>query len=71
MEEPMNLIEEKRDERLCGVCRQRELFILCDGCKIPVCIECLKYGMYGTGCGNIQPLYLCRDCYDDPGINTG
>jgi hypothetical protein len=25
--------------------------------------------VYGTGCGNINPLYLCPVCFDDPDVN--
>lgn len=35
--------------KVCGVCKEREIHLLCDGCRIPVCEECLRYGMYGTG----------------------
>ncbi len=67
----MKTQSEKIVNKVCGVCKQKEIHLLCDGCGIPVCEECLRYGMYGTGCGNVQPLYLCQTCYDDPGINTG
>jgi len=56
---------------ICGVCKQAEYFLKCDGCSIPVCEGCLKHGLYGTGCGCIQPLYLCPTCFDDPGVNCG
>jgi hypothetical protein len=65
----MNGNLEKESTRLCGVCGAREAILPCDGCKTILCGDCVKHGLYGTGCGCIQPLFLCPLCYDDPGIN--
>jgi hypothetical protein len=65
----MKTKEETKSRGFCKVCREREMTMRCDGCQIPLCSKCVKYGLYGTGCGCIQPLVLCPTCHDDPGIN--
>lgn len=57
--------EERKRQRLCEVCGERGIFMKCDGCGILLCSECLKYSLYGTGCGCIQPVVLCPACDED------
>jgi len=56
---------------ICGVCKQAEYFLKCDGCILAVCDGCLKCGLFDTGCGCIQSLYPCPTCFGDPGVNCG
>ncbi|MDO9528614.1 MAG: hypothetical protein Q7J27_05565 [Syntrophales bacterium] len=54
---------------LCALCREKKVAFMCDGCGVSLCRECVKYSVYGTGCGCITPLYLCPVCFDDPDVN--
>ncbi len=54
---------------LCNVCRQKEIYLDCDGCEVFMCLNCIRYSFYSTGCGCVQPLYLCPTCNDDLDIN--
>jgi len=54
---------------ICGVSKETDYVLKCDGCGLPMCEGCLQYGLFGTACGCIEPLYLCRICFDDPGVN--
>ena len=54
---------------LCALYKKRKNAFLCDGCGILLCIECVEYSIYGMGCGNVNRLYLCPVCFDDPDVN--
>ncbi len=60
---------EKEDDMRCNLCEKKEAYVECDGCKILLCLECVKSSFYSTGCGNIHPLYLCPKCNDDTDFN--
>lgn len=54
---------------VCTQCKEKKTAFKCSGCGVSLCSECVKYSVYGTGCGNINPLYLCPVCFDDPDVN--
>lgn len=50
---------------ICNVCNEKESFVNCFDCNIPLCIDCVKTDLYGTGCGCIGAIYMCRECFKD------
>ncbi len=65
----MGLFKTTKSAPLCDVCRHNEIYLECDGCKTLLCLKCIKYSFYSTGCGNVHPLYFCPKCNDDKDIN--
>lgn len=59
----------KEEKMLCSECQKNEVYLDCDGCKTLLCLKCVEYSFYSTGCGNVQPLYFCPKCHADRDIN--
>lgn len=49
---------------LCEVCKEKEGFVDCYECGKHLCEDCVKIDLWGTGCGNIIPIYMCLSCFD-------
>lgn len=48
---------------LCEVCQENTAWVRCLECAIPLCKDCVKTDLFGTGCGNVAPIYMCRTCF--------
>ena len=48
---------------ICELCCKKEAFVNCFDCDIPLCEDCVKIDIFGTGCGCIGPIYMCRECF--------
>jgi hypothetical protein len=55
--------------QICSGCRQKPSVILCDGCSMPLCIDCRTFDMWGYGCGHVDTKVFCHACYGDVKIN--
>ncbi|MEN6320992.1 MAG: B-box zinc finger protein [Syntrophaceae bacterium] len=53
----------------CARCGKIPAVIFCDGCQIPLCIDCRKFDLWGYGCGHVDTKVFCHACYDDITIN--
>ncbi|NLJ27402.1 MAG: hypothetical protein GX433_05250 [Deltaproteobacteria bacterium] len=62
-------MQTKEDEKVCGMCGEREFFTTCSGCGIPLCRKCARLELHGHGCGTVMILYYCRTCVQDPYMN--
>jgi hypothetical protein len=53
----------------CGICGEKPRYVLCQGCGIPLCEGCVKWDLFGHGCGCVVPVYVCPECSKDPFFN--
>jgi hypothetical protein len=56
-------------KEICQRCRRKPSVVLCDGCSIPLCVDCRKFDMWGYGCGHVDTKAFCLPCADDEKIN--
>lgn len=61
------MIEEGTD---CHHCGENPAVVLCLGCGIPLCNQCVKLEDYGFGCDGAKIVAFCPDCFVDPEVNT-
>ncbi len=54
---------------LCGVCGRREAFMSCDHCGKPLCPDCRRLELWGSGAEDLSAKYFCPACKDNPDIN--
>lgn len=53
----------------CSLCRTRKVWTACKGCDRPVCEDCCRLEILGSGCGCVWAVYYCLKCISDPLIN--
>jgi hypothetical protein len=53
----------------CSRCGKIPAVIFCDGCQIPLCIDCRKFDLWGYGCGHVDTKVFCHTCFDDIKVN--
>ncbi len=58
-----------RDDTVCGKCGRKKVFVRCLGCEIPICEDCARFELIGSGCGCVWPAYYCVSCAFDPAVN--
>jgi hypothetical protein len=46
----------------CKLCNADRLFAFCNGCRTPVCKDCCRMEMTGSGCVCAWPVYYCLTC---------
>lgn len=56
-------------EVLCEICGVKKTFTRCPGCERLVCDACVRFELFGWGCGCVWPVYFCPDCALNPQIN--
>lgn len=61
------MLDEETD---CYSCCESRAVILCRGCGIPLCSNCVRLEDFGFGCDGGQVVAFCIDCYADPDVNT-
>jgi len=60
----------KADEKnLCAVCGRFEAVMACDHCGKPLCRDCRKFELWGSGAEDLSAKYFCPACKDDPDVN--
>ena len=58
------------DERIiCGVCGRYEALMACDHCGKPLCPDCRKLELWGSGAEDLSAKYFCPACKDNPDVN--
>ena len=50
---------------LCQVCEKNPAEYKCQGCEKMLCADCLKFDLFGHGCGCIIPVLMCQTCIND------
>lgn len=55
--------------QLCKKCGLKPSVVLCDGCGMPLCVDCRKFDMWGYGCGHVDTKAFCLTCSTDPDVN--
>ena len=53
----------------CGICQMKPSVVYCDGCEVPLCVECREFDLWGYGCGHVDTKVFCKTCYRDARIN--
>ena len=57
------------EETLCAVCGRLEAVMACDQCGKPLCRDCWKLELWGTGAEDLSAKYFCPACKDNPDVN--
>ncbi len=57
------------EDNKCGQCGRSRVFTTCLGCGTPMCEDCSRFELIGSGCGCVWPVYYCKTCVCDPSIN--
>jgi len=57
------------EKTLCVVCSRLEAIMTCEHCGKPLCRDCLKFELWGSGAEDLSAKYLCPTCKDNPDVN--
>ena len=58
-----------QNKNICGMCQKVKEYTVCLGCEIPICEQCARFEIIGSGCGCVWPVYYCSACAQNPMIN--
>jgi hypothetical protein len=53
----------------CSVCGKAHAKTECDNCGAPLCRECCKLEIWGSGAEDLSARYFCPTCKEDPAVN--
>jgi len=53
----------------CTACARTETAEACDHCGQPLCRDCRRLELWGSGAEDLSAKYLCAACTEDPEIN--
>jgi hypothetical protein len=54
---------------LCAVCGKIEAVMSCDHCEKPLCRDCRKLDLWGSGAEDLSVKCFCPECKDNPDAN--
>ncbi|TAL32340.1 MAG: hypothetical protein EPN93_16115 [Spirochaetes bacterium] len=57
-----------KNER-CSVCGKTDAKTECDHCGAPLCRDCCKLEIWGSGAEDLSARYFCPACKEDPAVN--
>lgn len=57
------------EETLCAVCGRLAAVTACGHCGKPLCRDCRKLELWGTGAEDLSAKYFCPACKDNPDVN--
>lgn len=55
--------------KLCGICKERQAIIECDGCLRPLCKKCRDIEIWRTADEEVTIKSFCHECRDNPLVN--
>lgn len=56
-------------DTLCQLCKAKPGKVRCQACGILLCDDCIKFDLFGHGCGCIVPVFMCLTCINNPAEN--